>query len=57
MEKPRPTRPISKGALGEPQTTFRVVAPSKVTKAEYIFGAVLFAILILGIIVAKFSSN
>lgn len=57
MEKTRPTRPISKGALGEPQTSFRVVASTKVTKAEYIFGAVLFVILSLGLIVANFSCN
>lgn len=57
MEKPRPSRPISKGELGKPQTRFRVVAPSKVTKTEYIFGAVLFVILILGLIVAKFNYN
>lgn len=57
MEKHRPTRPISKGELGEPQTKFSVVASSKVYKTEYIFGAVLFVILILGLIVAKFSCN
>jgi hypothetical protein len=57
MEKTRPTRPISKGKLGKPQTSFRVVASTKVTKAEYIFGAVLFVILSLGLIVAKFSCN
>jgi hypothetical protein len=57
MEKTRPTRPISKGKLGKPQTSFRVVASTKVTKTEYIFGAVLFVILSLGLIVAKFSCN
>ena len=57
MEKPRPTRPISKGELGKPEKGFKVVAPSKVTKVEYIFGAVLFVILILGILVGRFSCN
>lgn len=55
MEKTRPTRPISKGNLGKPERGFKVVAPTEVTKAEYIFGAVLFVILILGILVGRFS--
>ena len=55
MEKPRPTRPISKGNVGKPERGFKVVAPTEVTKAEYIFGAVLFIILILGILVGRFS--
>lgn len=57
MEKHRTTRPVPKGKLGEPQTSFRVVASTKVNKAEYIFGAVLFVILCSGILVAKFSCN
>ena len=57
MEKTKPTRPLSKGKLGKPQTSFSVVDSTDVTKAEYIFGVVLFVILILGIIVAKFSCN
>lgn len=57
MEKPRPTRPISKGKLGKPERGFKVVTPSEVTKAEYIVGAVLFVMLSLGLIVAKFSCN
>lgn len=57
MEKFRPTRPISNGNLGKPETSFRVVDSTKVTKVEYLFGAGLFVILCLGILVAKFSCN
>lgn len=57
MEKTRPTRPLSKGKLGKPERGFKVVTSTKVTKAEYIFGAVLFLILNLGLIVANFSCN
>lgn len=55
MEKPRPIRPISNGELGKPERGFKVVTPTEVTKAEYIFGAVLFVILSLGILVGRFS--
>lgn len=57
MEKPRPTRPTSNGGLGKPETSFRVVDSTKVTKAEYLFVAILFVILSLGLIVANFNCN